>query len=143
MAITFQSTGIEFRLKQKKKLKLWLEALIHSEGKTTGRIAYLFSSDAYVLGLNQRFLNHNTYTDIITFHNNTGSQVSGDILISVERVEDNARRFGEDPETELKRVMAHGVLHLCGYKDKTEKDKKQMRAAENKALLFYDKIRIS
>ena len=99
-----------------------------------GEIGYLFCDDKYLIEVNRQYLQHDTYTDIITFPYNEGDVVSGDILISVERVEENAKKFGVEFESELHRVMVHGVLHLLGQGDKTEKEAKKMHQREDEAL---------
>jgi rRNA maturation RNase YbeY len=112
-------------------LEPWIKTVITKENKTLGEINYIFCTDEYLLEKNQTFLNHNTYTDIITFDYSEENQISGDIFISIERVKENARKFAVEFETELKRVMIHGVLHLIGYKDKSEDEQKLMREKEN------------
>lgn len=134
MAITFQNQDIRFRLKDKIALKHWMKRVIADERKICGELNFVFTSDASLLKTNQAFLNHNTYTDIITFDSCEGNVINGDILISVERVRENAAKFGTHFEGELHRVMIHGVLHLLGYKDKSKKDKAEMRRRENAAL---------
>jgi len=139
MAVSFQNQEIEFKLSEKAKIKSWIKAIIESEKKKLGELNFVFTSDEEVLKANIQFLKHNTYTDIITFDYCEGNTVSGDIIISVERVEENAKKFETDGKTELKRVIIHGVLHLCGYKDKSEKDTALMRSKENSALKKYPK----
>ncbi len=140
MAITFQNLEIKFSLKEKSKIRTWLEQVVVSEKKRLGELNFLFASDEFVLEQNKRFLKHNTYTDIITFHNNDGACLNGDLLISVDRVKENAINLQLPFEEELRRVMVHGVLHLCGYHDKREDDIKKMRKMENKALKLYTKL---
>lgn len=124
------------------KHKQWLKAIVRNEGKSPGNIQFMFCDDDYLLERNIQFLNHETLTDIITFDDNMDDLVAGEIMISLQRVEENAHQFGVLYENELYRVMAHGVLHLCGYKDKTEVDSKQMRAKEGEALeLYFDKYK--
>jgi len=118
-------------------LEPWIKTVITKENKTLGEINYIFCTDEYLLEKNQTFLNHNTYTDIITFDYSEEKQISGDIFISIERVKENARKFAVEFETELKRVMIHGVLHLIGYKDKSEDEQKLMREKEN---FYLEKI---
>lgn len=118
-------------------LEPWIKTVITKENKTLGEINYIFCTDEYLLEKNQTFLNHNTYTDIITFDYSEENQISGDIFISIERVKENARKFAVEFETELKRVMIHGVLHLIGYKDKSEDEQKLMREKEN---FYLEKI---
>lgn len=139
MAITFQAQEIDFNLKHKAKIKVWIKHMIESEKKVLGQINYVFTTDESVLKSNLQFLNHSTYTDIITFDYNEGNTVNGDILISVERVTQNAGQFKSDLETEVRRVIIHGVLHLCGYKDKSAADIKVMRAKEEAALKVFSK----
>ena len=140
MAFTFQNLEIRFVLKQKLQLKQWLEQVVIAEKKRVGSINFMFASDAFVLDQNKRYLKHNTYTDIITFHNNEGNCLNGDILISIERVKENALTLDLPFEEELRRVMAHGVLHLCGYKDKSPEESKKMRSKENKALKSFSQL---
>lgn len=109
----------------------WLENLIISENKKPGDINYIFCDDDYLLKVNQDFLDHDYYTDIITFDYVKGKTISGDIFVSLPRILDNASTLSQDFEKEFNRVLAHGVLHLCGYKDKTEQEQTQMRAKED------------
>jgi len=140
MQITFQNSDIAFKLKDKSRLKIWLNKVLSIEKKQIGELNYMFASDEFVLEQNKLFLKHNTYTDIITFHNKEGKNLNGDILISVDRVKENADKLQIPFEEELRRVMVHGVLHLCGYKDKSPGDIKKMRVMENKALKLYLKL---
>jgi len=119
--------------------KIWLQQVIRKEGKVPGDIAYIFCDDDYMLERNVAFLNHDTYTDIITFDECVGNIVAGSILISLDRVGENAEAFGKSFENEFLRVLVHGTLHLCGYKDKTEDEAKTMRQKEDEslALLAY------
>ena len=114
--------------------KIWLQQVIRKEGKVPGDISYIFCDDDYMLEQNISFLNHDTYTDIITFDDCVGDMVAGSILISLDRVGDNAEKFGKTFENEFLRVLVHGTLHLCGYKDKTDDEAKLMRKKENEAL---------
>ena len=114
--------------------KIWLQQVIRKEGKVPGDIAYIFCDDEYMLERNVAFLNHNTYTDIITFDECVGNIVAGSILISLDRVGENAEAFGKSFENEFLRVLVHGTLHLCGYKDKTEDEAKTMRQKEDESL---------
>jgi rRNA maturation RNase YbeY len=117
--------------------KKWLNQVISNEAKVEGDITYIFCNDDYLLEKNIRFLNHNTLTDVITFDYCEGNSVSGDIFISIERVKENSEVFKVDFLTELNRVMVHGLLHLLGYKDKTEKESNLMRKKENYYLSKY------
>lgn len=120
----------EFHLEQN-ALKLWIENIILSENKKLGEINYIFCDDEYILKVNQNYLQHDYYTDIITFDYVKGKNISGDIFISITRVKDNAITLSKDFESEFRRVLAHGILHLCGYKDKTEEQIKEMRTKED------------
>lgn len=140
MAINFSNNDIKFSLKEKTKLKNWIKKVVELQNKKVGEINYLFCNDEYVLEVNQAYLNHDTYTDIITFDYVEGNLISGDILISVDRVGDNAGKFGVPFEQELHRVIIHGVLHLLGNKDKTDAEAKKMRAKENEALELFSKM---
>jgi len=117
--------------------KKWLNQVISNEDKEEGDITYIFCDDDYLLEKNIRFLNHNTLTDVITFDYCEGNYVNGDIFISIERVKENSEVFKVDFLTELNRVMVHGLLHLLGYKDKTERESNLMRKKENYYLSKY------
>lgn len=117
--------------------KQWLKSVIRKEGLVPGDISYLFCDDAYLLEQNIAFLHHDTFTDIITFDKRVGEIVSGDIMISLERVAENAQKFSVSFEDEFLRVMVHGTLHLCGYKDKTDQEAAEMRRMENESLLMF------
>jgi len=117
--------------------KKWLNQVISNEAKREGDITYIFCDDDYLLEKNIRFLNHNTLTDVITFDYCEENSVSGDIFISIERVKENSEVFKVDFLTELNRVMVHGLLHLLGYKDKTEMESNLMRKKENYYLSKY------
>ncbi|QHN65192.1 rRNA maturation RNase YbeY [Bergeyella cardium] len=119
------------------RLSEWIEVLISQEGKKLGEISYIFCDDTYLLKVNQDYLNHDYYTDIITFDYVKGNTVSGDIFISLERVSDNAAGLSTPFEHELIRVLAHGILHLCGYKDKSDEDQKTMRSKEDFYIKTY------
>ncbi len=118
-------------------LKSWIATTIVSEDKKEGEIVFIICDDEYLLKINQDFLNHDTYTDIITFDNTVGNQLHAEIYISDERVSENAIDFGTSKEEEMRRVMIHGVLHLCGYKDKTEEEGALMRSKENEKLKLF------
>lgn len=122
---------IEFELDNELILSEWISNAIIEESFKEGEINYIFCDDAYLLKLNIEFLEHDTLTDIISFDYTLGKLISGDIYISIERVRDNAKDFEESFYTELSRVMIHGILHYCGYKDKTEDDTAVMRSKEN------------
>ena len=134
MAVSFTSQNFLFTLKNKQDLKEWIKTIIDNEKKITGQINYTFVSDEALLKMNMEFLNHNTYTDIITFDYCENKKINGDIFISIDRVKENATKFKVPFEDELHRVIIHGVLHLCGYKDKTKKDVEIIRKKENSSL---------
>lgn len=139
MAIQFSYHQTRFKLLHPRKTSAWIERVVMAEGSRIGSISYVFCTDRYLLKINQVYLNHNTLTDIITFDYSESSKVlDGEIYISVPRVRENAVQFGVDFNTEMHRVIIHGVLHLLGYKDKSSKDKKWMRALERKYLLVGD-----
>lgn len=134
MAVHFSSADSELILDDETKIKKWISLIVANHNHRLGRINYLFCSDEYIYKTNVDFLNHDTFTDIITFDYVEGNTVSGDILISVDRVGDNASQLKIPFEQELHRVIIHGVLHLLGFKDKSEVDEKMMRAKENESL---------
>ncbi|NQX85232.1 MAG: rRNA maturation RNase YbeY [Flavobacteriaceae bacterium] len=121
---------VEFKLNNEIRYKEWITDSISSEGFVLGDINYVFCDDDYLHKINVEYLNHDTLTDIISFDYSVGKELHGDIFISVERVEENSRDFGVTFENELQRVIIHGVLHYCGYKDKSENDSKEMRVKE-------------
>lgn len=135
--ISFQNLSISFKLKEKTKIKLWIKTIIDKEKHTLGTINYMFCNDDELLEINIKHLNHNTLTDIITFDYTEDKKISSDIFISVDRVLENAKKFEVSFEEELRRVMIHGVLHLCGYKDKSKPDVELMRKKENWALKLF------
>ncbi len=136
--ITFQPQDIKFDLKEKKKSKNWLKSIALKEGYKMGDLNYIFMSDEALLKMNLQYLNHDTYTDIITFDNSEDhSSIYGDIFISIDRVKENAESFKTQFENELRRVLAHGLLHLCGYKDKSEEEAKLMREMEEQSLALW------
>ena len=127
----------DFILEQEPVYASWIETIILSENKTLGEISYVFCDDAYLHNINMQYLNHDTLTDIISFDYTEGDIISGDIFVSIERVKDNAIDFKVSFEEELKRVLAHGVLHYCGYKDKTNTDATLMRTKENEKIKLF------
>lgn len=127
----------DFNLDNEEAVTAWISAVIVSENKNEGEINYIFCDDEYLHKINLEYLNHDNLTDIISFDYTVGNEINGDIFISVERVQDNANDFEVSFETELKRVMAHGVLHYCGYKDKGEDDERLMRSKEDEKLAMF------
>jgi probable rRNA maturation factor len=140
MAVSFLHNSKKFTLRGKSLLKKWIGLVIKDEGRAEGKIILLFVSDKELHSINSEFLGHDTFTDIITFDYSQGEKVSGEIYISVDRVLDNADKFGVSFDEELRRVIIHGVLHLCGYKDKTPAQKKEMREKEGHALKKFDPL---
>ena len=133
--IYFFSEDIPFKLKEKTFLRSWIKNTITLEGKSLKELNFIFCSDNYLLEINQNYLKHNTFTDIITFDNSEDPMdIVGDIFISVERVKENATKFGVEERDELHRVMIHGTLHLIGYNDKSKAEKKVMTAREDHYL---------
>ncbi len=118
------------------RISLWINKIITNHNKIEGDITYIFCSDNYILDINQKYLSHNYFTDIITFNYNKDNIISGDIFISVDTVFNNSKIYKQTFETELHRVMIHGILHLLGYDDHTETDIANMRKAENDSLLI-------
>ena len=133
--IFFYSEDTPFSLRNRKQLRDWINTAILQESALPGPVNFIFCSDIYLLQLNETYLKHNTYTDIITFDYSLGTGihriVSGDIYISIDRVRDNARTFGVRINHELHRVMIHGILHLVGYKDKQPSQKQEMTGKED------------
>lgn len=135
MPIYFFEEDISFKLERPRKTTTWLKSVIEDQNKHLDTINYIFCSDEYLLIVNQTYLKHNTYTDIITFNNSEDPAViSGDIFISIDRVKDNARQLAISFDSELHRVLVHGILHLVGYNDKTPRQKVTMRNKENAYL---------
>ena len=126
-----------FLLENETVYETWIESIIESEDKEVGEINYIFCDDEYLHKINVEYLDHDTLTDIISFDYTEGNLVQGDIFISVERVQDNANDFNVSFVEELKRVMAHGVLHFCGYKDKSEADADLMRKKEDEKIKMF------
>nr|WP_315154784.1 rRNA maturation RNase YbeY [uncultured Flavobacterium sp.] len=127
----------EFTLENEEAIADWLSAVIVSENKSEGEISYIFCDDEYLHKINLEYLNHDTLTDIISFDYTMGNEISGDIFVSIERVLDNAKDYNTLFEDELKRVLVHGVLHYCGYKDKSEADEALMRSKEDEKIKMF------
>lgn len=130
---------IEFNLHSEEEISKWLSNVIILEHYKEGEINYVFCNDEYLHKLNVEFLNHDTFTDIISFDYSVGKELHGDVFISIERVKENAEKFQVKFTEELQRVIVHGVLHYCGYKDKTDKDAEVMREKENHYLKLFAK----
>ena len=138
MAIWFNLECPGFFLPQKRKLKHWISSVIKVEGFITGEINYIFLTDEDLLEINKKFLKHNFYTDIISFDYSNKNIISGDIYISIDRVQENSKKYDSSFNDELNRVIIHGVLHFLGYKDKSSLESKNMRRAELKCLLLLN-----
>jgi probable rRNA maturation factor len=134
-AIHFFEEDVTYKLKDKLKVKQWIKDTIVAEGYKLQELTYIFCSDAYLLKINQQYLDHDTYTDIITFDNSEyEGEIVGDIFISIPRIKENAVKFKVPEADELHRVIIHGALHLLGYKDKTPADNKNMTQKEDHYL---------
>lgn len=128
---------LDFSLDKETYYSDWLSRVIDSEDKSLGNLTYVFCTDEYLLNINQEYLNHDTFTDIITFDYCEGNEISGDIFISIDRVKENAAEYNVDFNEELHRVMSHGVLHLMGYKDKSDEDASLMRSKEEEKIKLF------
>lgn len=133
MAISFNFDN-SFNLKNRLKIKRWIKQVVENAGCKLGDVSYIFCSDEKILEVNKQYLNHDFYTDIITFDYVEKNRINGDIFISTDRVKENASQFNVDFEEELHRVIIHGILHLLGQEDHTPKEEQQMRKKENEAL---------
>lgn len=136
MSIQYFSEDITFPKLKKRISSNWIKTVIVSEGKIIGDISFIFCSDGYLLNINKKYLDHDYYTDIITFDYVEDQIINGDIFISIDRVRENATEFSTPFANELNRILIHGILHLLGYKDKTKKDKKLMTEKED----YYLKV---
>lgn len=134
--INFHSESIDFELTGEELISTWINKVIHSEKCRLIALSFIFCSDAYLHQINVEYLNHDTFTDVITFPYASPPDIEGDIFISVERVRENAQTYNVEFEQELRRVMIHGVLHLCGYSDKTPEEAARMKEKEDEALLI-------
>ena len=132
--VSYQTDGVEMPAIKKSKPPEWIKAVAATYEKRVGEIAYIFCSDEKILEVNRQYLQHDYYTDIITFDYCEGNRLSGDLFISLDTVRTNAEQFGSDYETELHRVIIHGILHLCGINDKGPGEREIMEEAENRAL---------
>lgn len=137
--INFFKEEIEFDRDDFSQINDWIEKTIKEEGYSLGNINYIFSSDEYLLEINRKYLNHDYYTDIITFPNIEKSKIGADIYISIERVNENSKNYKIDFKHETLRVIIHGVLHLVGYNDNTKKERNRMRSKENELIDKYMK----
>ena len=133
MAITFHKEGVSPSVNTT-QICAWLSSCITDLGYDLGELSIIFCNDEYLHVINKKYLNHDYYTDIITFNYNVGKKLNGDLFISVDRIKENANSFNENFSVELFRVIIHGVLHLCGFNDKTKDEQKEMRSKENHYL---------
>ena len=136
MAVSYHNEDCSFRFTNRRTISRWITETISAEGRERGNIAVIFCSDEYLLDINRKHLEHDYYTDIITFDYSEDNRVSGDLFISIDTVRSNAQEYGASFLQELHRVIIHGVLHLCGYKDKSPSEAKQMRSKEDFYLNF-------
>lgn len=138
--IQYYSADIDFKPPNPTKTRKWIRLVVKKEKAVVEGVSFIFCSDEYLLQINQDFLNHTTYTDIITFPEGDSKSIRGEIYISVPRVTENAAKFEVVFETELRRVMIHGILHLLGYLDKSKDQKLEMRRKEDACLSLYSKM---
>ena len=137
--ITYSSDGIEMPNIRKRDTTAWIRAIINAYGKRAGDIGYMFVNDNKILEINRQFLQHDYYTDVITFDDCDGNTINGDIVISLDTVRSNAKLYGKPYGEELHRVIIHGILHLCGLNDKGPGERELMEAAEDRALALRKK----
>jgi rRNA maturation RNase YbeY len=136
--ITYSAENVKMPKIRRRDTSAWIKKVAASYGKTVGEVGYLFCDDEKILEVNREYLQHDYYTDIITFDYDEGDQINGDLVISLDTVRTNAELFGKTYEEELHRVIIHGILHLCGINDKGPGEREIMEAAENKALAMLD-----
>ena len=141
--INYREADVKCHVEGRRKVSAWIKSVVVLKGKSVGEINIVSCSDELLLDTNVRFLEHDYYTDIITFDNTEGDLISGDLMISFDRVKENAKNESVQFQEELRRVIIHGVLHLIGYGDKTDDEAKEMRAQENKALKMFHVERLS
>jgi len=134
MPIFYDAVEVKFPNIKKRDTGNWIKSVVANHQKRVGDISYIFCSDEEILRINNQYLNHDYYTDIITFDYSEKNIVSGDLFISLETVKSNAEKFGTEYREELNRVIIHGILHLCGFKDKSPEEEAIMRQKENEAL---------
>ena len=140
MEVNFMTQGIEMPCFDQAKVSAWIGAVARNHGKAVGALTYVFCDDEYILEVNKQFLQHDYYTDIITFDYSNSHRIAGDMVISLDTVESNAVLVGAEPEQELHRVIIHGVLHLCGINDKGPGEREVMEQYENQALELLKEI---
>jgi rRNA maturation RNase YbeY len=138
--ICFYNEDVDYVLVSKQKIRSWLLQVIDQEQKELGTVSYIFCSDNYLLTMNRQYLKASYFTDVITFDYTEGVFISGDVFISIDRVKENAKLYQQKYFQEMLRVILHGILHLCGYKDKTSQEIKQMREKEDYYLQKFDLV---
>lgn len=137
--ITYNADGVKMPNIRKRTVSAWIKAVAATFGRKVGEIGYMFVNDEKILEVNNEYLGHDYYTDIITFDYDEGDTISGDLVISLDTVRTNAEKFGKDYNEELHRVIIHGILHLCGINDKGPGEREIMEAHENKALALLER----
>lgn len=135
--MTSYNYELDFQLDNEENYSFWIENVVNSENKVLGEVNYIFCDDDYLLEINKQYLNHDYFTDIISFDYTEGNLISGDIFISIDRVKENASYFNVSFEDELKRVIIHGILHYCGYKDKSSAEAEMMRSKEEEKIKMF------
>ena len=140
MSVTFHTKKTDFKLSRKLQHRRWIKQWIESQNAVCGKLSIIFTSNKQIRLINQKYLNHKYFTDVITFDYTEENVISGDIFISVDQVHLNALSYGTDMKEELRRVMIHGVIHLLGYSDGTDEERKSMHQMENEALHLWLKM---
>jgi len=140
LSIFFHKEGINFDIREKKKIRQWINKVVEIEKRELGELNIILAGDKELLELNKTYLSKKYLTDVITFEYNKEKKISGDIYLSVERIRENALKFNERVDREILRVIIHGILHLMGYKDKKDEEQKKMRQKENECLSLFDKM---
>jgi probable rRNA maturation factor len=137
VAISFHNDGITFHLKEKNRHKKWIRKVVQTHQKIPGNLTFIFTSNEHLRLMNREYLNHDYFTDVITFDYTDKDLIAGDIFISVDQVNINAGEYESMPDEELRRVMIHGVMHLLGYGDSNKKEQEEMRNLEREALILW------
>ena len=140
MTVFYDKVNVKFPRLKRRSTSAWIKNIAEIYGKKLGDITYIFCNDEEILRINRLYLNHDCYTDIITFDYSVDGIISGDLFISLDTVKTNANLYQTDFDQELYRVMIHGILHLCGFKDKSPEEALEMRKRENQALLTYQQL---
>jgi len=138
VAVSFHSEGIKFQIDQRKKHKDWISQYIRYHQKVPGSLNFIFISNEHLRRINREYLQHNHFTDVISFDYSEKRVISGDIFISVDQVRENAKSYGVELDEELRRVMIHGTLHLMGFEDREQKEREEMRKLEDEALFLWN-----